>query len=64
MEDGAISDTAICSFAVNPPAKVGEKVVFDVTCDAVSATELYLIAFQAGDDDHCTVEATGTLKTR
>jgi len=61
-EDGLV-DHSLCSFAVLPSKKPGEKVPFRMTCQAVSASEFFVVAWKV-EDDGCDIEAAGTLTTK
>lgn len=60
-EDGLV-DHSICSFAVLPK-KTGEKVSFSTTCQSVSTSEFFVVAWKV-EDDGCDIEAAGTLTTK
>ncbi len=61
-EDGLI-DRSLCSFAVLPSKKPGEKVSFSTTCQSVSTSDVFVVAWKA-EDDGCDIEATGTPTTK
>ncbi|WP_224240977.1 hypothetical protein [Hyalangium gracile] len=61
-EDG-ILDHSLCSFAVIPSKKLGEKVSFSTTCQSVSKSSFFVVAWKV-EDDGCDIQSDGTLTTK